>query len=121
MAKRINLQKELARVREVEAEIMDRLANQSSDDKIKALEAAQPMIERDTPEMEALLAIGYKMDKAKAERIIAERERQPELWPYEVYEAALAFLAALTTEPKPISTVKPWRVGTGHARVRAVA
>lgn len=46
-------------------------------------------------ERETFLALGYGMDKAKAQTIIKERRENPALWPYEMQEKAEAFLAAL--------------------------
>jgi hypothetical protein len=52
-----------------------------------------------TPEMEAFLAIGYGMNLKKAQDIIKEREEKPELWPYEMYEKAQAFLESYNGVP----------------------
>ena len=60
-------------------------------------------------ELEALLAAGYGMDRKKAERIIKERAENPLLWPYAELEKAEAFMAALTTKPKVISTTPGWK------------
>ena len=49
-------------------------------------------------EREAFLALGYGMDKAKAETIIKERKENPALWPFEMKEKAEAFLAALAAK-----------------------
>jgi len=59
-------------------------------------------------ELEALLQAGYPdLSKAKAERIIAERAKRPELWPYAMQERAEAFLAALNSVPVVVSTRHP--------------
>jgi len=52
-----------------------------------------------TPEMEAFLAVGYGMDLAKAKQIIEERKKDPQIWPYEEYEKAVAFIAAYEGKP----------------------
>jgi len=64
-----------------------------------------------TPEMEALLGLAYKMDAKKAEMIIADWEKNGSTskFPYERYEAAEAFLAAYTSKPVVISKRQPWR------------
>ena len=60
-----------------------------------------------SPEMEALLAIGYPTigTRKHAEEIIKERKANPALWPYEVAQQAEAFLAAL--DAKPETTFNP--------------
>jgi len=59
-------------------------------------------------ELELMLQAGYPdMTRAKAERIIAERAKRPELWPYEQLQRAEAFLAALFTAPTVVSTKVP--------------
>jgi hypothetical protein len=70
------------------------------------------MVEFGSEAHERLLtrASGGKMNKAKAELIIKEREEKPELWPYDVYEQATDFLAALTTTPKPTAPNPAWRL-----------
>ncbi len=60
-------------------------------------------------ELEALLAAGYGMDKEKAQLIIKERADNPLLWPYEELQKAEAFMAALTTKPRAISSTPGWR------------
>lgn len=55
--------------------------------------------EPESEELEALLAVGYGMDRRKAETIIKERKENPALWPYEMQEKAEAFMAALTIRP----------------------
>ena len=63
-----------------------------------------------TPEMAAYLEAGYGMSLEKAQTIIKERPERPELWPYEVYEKAQAFMAAYNATPEPVSTRKAWRL-----------
>jgi len=58
-------------------------------------------IKHGTPEMEAFLAVGYGMDLKKAQRIIAEREKDPHLWPYDMYEKAQAFIENYNGVPTP--------------------
>jgi len=55
--------------------------------------------EPESKELEALLAVGYGMDRKKAEAIIKERKANPASWPYEMLEKAEAFMAALTIRP----------------------
>ena len=63
-----------------------------------------------TPEMEALLQAGYPdMSVEKAKRIIEERQKRPELWPYAMLERAEAFLAAYSAKPIAVSTRVPER------------
>lgn len=59
--------------------------------------------------LESLLAAGYGMDKAQAEKIIAERAQNPALWPYEVYKKAMAFLEALSSRPAVVATNPGWK------------
>ena len=56
-----------------------------------------------------LLTSGYGMTKEEAEKIIAEREKDPQLWPFEMYQKARAFLAALKAKPEVISTRPGWK------------
>ena len=64
----------------------------------------------ESTELEALLASGYGgMTRRKAETIIAERKTNPAMWPYEQYEAAEAFLAALKSKPSVISKREGWK------------
>ncbi len=77
-----------------------------------------PVITRNTPQKEALLGIGYEgMTKADAQTIIKEREEKPELWPYEEYKKAKAFLLALATDPIPVSTRKGWKRSPAYGGV----
>lgn len=67
-------------------------------------------VERGSKEHEALLSVGYGMDKAKAMLIIKERKENPLLWPYEEYEKAEIFLNALKKRSvKPSSPNKGWK------------
>jgi len=111
-----DLQAQLKKIRTLEAEVLGQLATQTDDDKIEALEKAQPMVKPGSKEHEALLATGYGFDKKQAETIIKERAERPELWPYAMKEKAEAFLAALKAKPVVISTRKAWRI-RGNSRV----
>lgn len=63
-----------------------------------------------TPEMEQLLSAGYGgMTVATAKQIIEEREKNPQLWPFEKYEQAKAFLAAYEGTAKVIDTQPGWK------------
>ena len=61
--------------------------------------------------METYLGVGYDgMTVAKAETIIEERRKKPELWPYSEYQKAEAFLAAYRAKPIAIDTAPGhWR------------
>lgn len=62
-----------------------------------------------TAEMEVFLQAGYpdlSVEKAKA--IIEERKANPAAWPYEVYERAVAFLAAYEQTPVAVSATPAW-------------
>ena len=101
------IQAELGRLKKLEAALLQQQAGMSSQDKIRALEAAQPHIDRKTPEMEALLQAGYKMSIATAKKIIKERDENPQTWPLERYEQAQAMIAAYEAgkaELQPSST-----------------
>jgi len=67
-------------------------------------------VKRKTPEMEALLGVGYGgMTVASAKQIIKERDANPMAHPYEVYQDAKAFLQAYETEGVAVSTRAGWR------------
>ena len=90
-------------------------------DYIEALEQAQPKVLPETPEMEALLASGYGMTVAEAEKIIKERDANPAAWPLDEYRKAQAMLAAYHAKPsqrRPSSTRRPWRVSQGARSAR---
>ena len=56
-----------------------------------------PNIKPGTPEMEAFLSAGYPDigTREHAEEIVSERKKDHSAYPWEVYQRALAFLAAL--------------------------
>lgn len=68
-------------------------------------------VEPGTERMEQLLAVGYPdigtIENAK--QIIAEREKNPALYPFEIYQRARAMVAAFTAKSRPISTRPGWR------------
>jgi hypothetical protein len=67
-------------------------------------------IKPNTPEMEQLLSSGYNgMTVATAKQIIEEREKNPQLWPFERYEQAKAFLAAYSAKPQVIDPDPGWK------------
>lgn len=107
----MDILKKLAELDELRDLLVDKLQTEAGDTdaKIKALEAAQPMIKPGTPEHAALLATGYGMTVEKAQTIISERKKNPAIWPYEMLEKAEAMLAAYNAKPVVISTRKPWR------------
>jgi len=50
-------------------------------------------IKHGTPEMEAYIGVGYDgMTLKDAEKIIAERDKDPHLWPFDEYKKAKAFI-----------------------------
>jgi len=105
------INKELARIRRLEAELLGQQARMTSEEKMQALADAQPRVEFGSPEHASLLAAGYGMTIAKARQIIEEREKKPELWPYEMYEKAQAMIAAFEANPKdhgPSNTRQAW-------------
>ena len=109
----MNIQQELTKLDTLREQL---LAQAAQGDSIEALEKAQPKFEYGSKEHEALLSLGYKMDKKKAETIVKERKVNPASWPYEMLEKAEAFLEALASKPIVISTRLPWRVRQ-HARM----
>ena len=76
----------LAEIDDLRAELLDKRASMTEREKVEALEAAQPKVERGTPERDALLASGYEMSAADAERLILERDADPHTWPFEQYQ-----------------------------------
>lgn len=64
-----------------------------------------------TTEIENLIASGYPdigtVENAK--KIIAERDGNPALYPFETYQRAKAFIAACTTPATVISKRSGWR------------
>jgi len=106
-----NIRKKLAEIDVLKDQLLGNLSSQSTNDKIKALEAAQPMVKPGTPEMETLLGSGYDgMTVEKAKTIIDERKTSPHLWPYEMMDKARAFLQAYSAKSQVISTRQPWRI-----------
>ena len=106
------IQAELGRLKKLEAELLSRQAGMSSQDKIRALEDAQPKVGRKTPQMEALLQSGYNMTIDTAKKIISERDKNPQAWPLERYEQAQAMIAAYEAgkaELQPSSTRPRWK------------
>jgi len=57
----------------------------------------------------ALLSASYGFSVADAEKIKAEREKDPALHPYELYKRACAMLEALANAPQVVSTRPGWR------------
>lgn len=103
------IQAELGRLEQLRAALVGRAATMTSEDKIRALEDAQPHIKPKTPQMEALLQAGYGLTVKEAEAIIKERDANPVTWPLEEYRKAQAFLAAYNTKtPEPSSTRMGW-------------
>lgn len=65
-------------------------------------------IEFGSKEHQALLEAAYGMTVDKAKTIIEERPKNPQLWPYELYEKAQAMLEALKTKPVAIDKDPGW-------------
>ena len=70
----------------------------------------EPVV-RETKELETLLASGYPDigTVEYAEQIIAERTKNPALFPFETYQRARAFLEAYHAFPAVIDTDPGWR------------
>jgi hypothetical protein len=111
------IREKLAQLDELRDELLDQSAQLTSEERIKALESAQPKILPETPEMEAFLSTGYKgMTVERANLIIDERNKDPNTWPLQKVEEAEAFLAAYHAKnPKPSSNRSGWK------RTRAIA
>ena len=107
------LNQELARVRQLEAELASRLASMTPAEQIQELAAAQPMVKPKSKESAALLESGYGFSIDAAKRIVAERDKNPQAWPLERYEQALAMLAAFEATPQVISTRRGWKRSRG--------
>jgi len=61
-----------------------------------------------------LISIGYDgMTVEDAKRIIKERDERPELWPWEEYQKARAYLAAVSATPIVVSTRQGWKRSEG--------
>lgn len=78
-------------------------------DAVDALETAQRVVKPGTPEMESLLAAGYGMTLEEAQQIVKERDANPQMYPFDVYQKAKAFIAAYGAKPQVISDKPPWR------------
>ena len=107
------LQNKLKELDALRDEILGRMTGSTSQEKIKALEAAQPHVKPKSKEMEALLMTGYNMTIATAKKIIKERDENPQMWPIERYEMAQAMLAAYEATPEVISTRAGWKRSVG--------
>jgi len=103
------IQTELGRLEQIQATLIGQAEQMTNDDKIRALEAAQPHVKPKTPQAEALLQAGYDLSVKECEAIIKERDANPVAWPLEEYRKAQAMLAAYNTPtPKPSSTRRGW-------------
>jgi hypothetical protein len=106
------IQSELGRLEQLRAALIHETATATSEDRIRALEAAQPHIEPKTIQAEALLQSGYGISVKEAEAIIKERDADPVRWPLEEYRKAQAMLQAYHAKPeqrRPSSTRAGWR------------
>jgi len=103
------IQSELGRLGQLQAALIGLREKMTPDEKIKALEDAQPHVLPKTVQAEALLQVGYGLTVADCKAIIKERDADPVRWPLEEYRKAQAMLAAYNTEtPKPSSTRLGW-------------
>lgn len=95
----------------IDADELQELVNElTAQEKIRLVELRQPMVEPGSDEHAALLASGYGMSVDTARQIVKERNKRPELWPYEKFEQAKAMLAAFEArDPQPSSKRKPWK------------
>ena len=103
------IQQKLGEIEELRQALIDQVAGQTTQEKIAALAEAQPHIKPKTKAMEALLMAGYGMSIATAEQIIKERKDNPQSWPFEKYEAAMAMIEAYKATPQVISTRPGWK------------
>lgn len=116
-----NLQQLKRQLDEIQAAIAGELAKQTNDDKIQALEDAQPKVAFGSAEHAALLTTGYGFTVDEAKQIIAEREKDPHAWPFVEYQKAKAMLAAFNVKkPQNHNTKLPWRVRANSRTVRPV-
>ena len=115
----MNIQKELARLDELRQALLGQLAGATSNDKIEMLEEMQPKVKPGTQAHADLLATGYGMTVEEAQQMIAEREANPQTWPFDEVKKAKAMLAAFKAKPEVISTRLPWRVRSQARSVRA--
>jgi len=109
--KPFDLNKKLAELDELRAELLGQQARMTSEEKMQALADAQPKVEFGSPEHASLLAAGYGMTIEQARTIIEERAKKPELWPYEEFAKAKAMIAAFEANPKdhgPSNTRQAW-------------
>lgn len=104
-----DIQRELGRIKKLETALLQQATSATNSDKIKALEAAQPMIKPKTKTMEALLRAGYHLTLAEAQAIIKEREADPRSYPYAELKKAQAFIAAYEATPRVISERAGWK------------
>jgi len=115
------LQQMQKQLNELQAAIQGKLAAQTSDDKIKALEMAQPMVKYGSPEHATLLSTGYGFTVEEAKQIIAERDKDPHTWPFEMYQKAKAMLEAFNVKkPVAYNIRQPWRTRSHSRTVRQV-
>ena len=103
------IEAKLKELEELRQALVGQAVGATSQEKIRALEAAQPMVKPKTKEMEALLTAGYGMSVATAKRIIKERDENPLTWPLERYEQATAMIAAYEASPTVVSKRPGWK------------
>jgi hypothetical protein len=106
------IQTELGRLEELRAALVHQATGMTDQDKIRALEDAQPKVKPKTAQAEALLQSGYGLTVKESEAIIKERDANPQTWPLEEYRKAQAMLAAYNaTSRQPSSTRRGWQRG----------
>lgn len=109
------INKKLAELEELRDELLGQQSRMTSQEKIRALEEAQPKVKIGSKEHAALLEAGYGMTVEQAETIIKERQEKPELWPYEEFVKAKAMLAAFSAKnPQPSSDRQGWHRSRGR-------
>ena len=103
------IQSELGRLEELRAALLGQAEQMTDEDKIHALEDAQPHVKPGTIEAEALLHAGYGLTVKECETIIKEREADPVRWPLEEARKAQAMLAAYNAKNfQPSSSRSGW-------------
>jgi len=108
------IEQRLNELEELRQALVNKATGATSQEKITALAAAQPMVKPKTKQLEALLMAGYKMTIETAKAIIKERKADPQTWPLERYEDALAMIAAYEATPQVISTREGWKRSARH-------
>lgn len=92
-----------------EAESSSAAANAPAVNVLEATAKAN-FVEFGSKRHERILSPAYGgLTREAAEEIIKEREKDPQLWPYEKYDQAKKFLRALDTKPGVTSDKPAWK------------